>query len=114
MAPISKRSDDGTLYQDSPGAYNPRTLEKNRQQLKDRKADTRRKIILGGAILAAIRAGNFSDEWLFSLLDRFVTRPEDRATWQLPPKDRASKERREFEEYLHSRIIQAIGETNEM
>ena len=53
---------------------------------RERKADTRRKILLGGVLLAKVRAGEISQEQLRSWLDPALTRPQDRALFGLAAK----------------------------
>jgi len=50
---------------------------------RERKADTRRKILLGGVLLAKVRAGEISQEQLRAWLDPALTRAEDRALFEL-------------------------------
>ena len=50
----------------------------SRQKAEERKLDARRKIIIGGAVIAAVRAGKLKKEWLEDLLDVWVTREKDR------------------------------------
>ena len=57
-----------------------RTIE-SRQARKD---DTRKKILIGSAILAQIEHGDYEQTKLNALLDRFLTRPDDRALFDLP------------------------------
>jgi hypothetical protein len=53
---------------------------------RERKADTRRKILLGGVLLAKVRAGEVSQEQLRAWLDPALTRAQDRALFELPAK----------------------------
>ncbi len=66
---------------------------------RDRKADTRRKILIGAIVLAKIDQGEFDQALLHRWLDAALTRPADRALFDLPggtrdpssePADRAS------------------------
>lgn len=60
----------------------------------ERKRDTRRKILIGGAILAAVEHGGvpriMSAEELLRWLDGRLTRPHDRAAFDLPERARES------------------------
>lgn len=63
---------------------------KKRQQLakltnQKRKEDTRRKVLIGAAILAKIEAGEWSRDKLTRLLDGYLKRDDDRALFDLPP-----------------------------
>jgi len=59
----------------------------------NRKRDTRRKILIGGAVLAAIQHEGLprieSVEALLQWLDSRLIRPHDRAVFDLPPKDQS-------------------------
>lgn len=50
-----------------------------RENVEKHKQDTRRKILVGAVILNAVEAGEYPQELLKSLLDRYLTRPADRA-----------------------------------
>ena len=51
---------------------------KVRQKSSERKADARRKILVGSAVAAAVRAGVMSEEMFGRILDEFVTNEKDR------------------------------------
>lgn len=53
--------------------------EKSKLTQQARKADTRRKILIGAALLAAVENGKVSDEELSVLLQEFVKTPRDRS-----------------------------------
>jgi multidrug resistance efflux pump len=50
----------------------------------ERSADTRRKILLGAAILAKVGRGEWTKEQMLSILDTELTRPDDRVLFSLP------------------------------
>ena len=50
----------------------------------ERSADTRRKILVGAAILAKVGRGEWPKEKMLSMLDTELTRPDDRALFDLP------------------------------
>ena len=52
---------------------------KKREQTEERKKDTRRKIIIGGAVLAKIKRGEWNYHQLVSLLDNELKNDRDRA-----------------------------------
>ena len=54
-----------------------------------RKRDTRRKILIGAAVLKAVEQGNVPEEELRQLLETFVTVARDREFLDLPPKTAA-------------------------
>ena len=49
-----------------------------------RKRDTRRKVLIGAAVLAKMEAGQMTNEQLTRLLNGYLTRPDDRALFDLP------------------------------
>jgi hypothetical protein len=59
--------------------------EQNRENEKKRKADTRRKILAGAVVLDEAEKHPEYKAALFRLLDRFLTRPDDRALFGLEP-----------------------------
>jgi hypothetical protein len=52
---------------------------------RERKADTRRKFVVGTVVLAKVRQGDIDAALLRAWLDQDLTRPEDRALFDLPP-----------------------------
>lgn len=63
--------------------------QKRQQQMKltnqKRKEDTRRKVLIGAAILAKVEAEEWSRDNLTRLLDGYLKRDDDRALFDLPP-----------------------------
>jgi len=53
---------------------------------RERKADTRRKILIGTLMLNRIQRGEFDQAQLLGWLDQTLSRSDDRALFQLPPK----------------------------
>lgn len=51
-----------------------------------RAQDTRRKILVGAVILAQIERGEWPQAQLNALLEAALTRPDDRALFNLPPR----------------------------
>lgn len=49
-----------------------------------RKEDTRRKILIGAIVMARIEQGRFPEADLQAWLDEALTRPDDRALFELP------------------------------
>jgi hypothetical protein len=60
---------------------------KAREKEADRKLDTRRKILIGGAVLAMVKRGDWNQEKLKSMLDREIHAEKDRALFGLPAKE---------------------------
>lgn len=60
---------------------------KAREKEADRKLDTRRKILIGGAVLAMVKRGDWPQDKLNSMLDREVHAAKDRALFGLPAKE---------------------------
>lgn len=54
-----------------------------RDRMKDRALDTRRKILVGAAVLARVQRGEMSETDLRSMLDVALTRADDRALFSL-------------------------------
>lgn len=57
-----------------------RALETKEERVKD----TRRKILVGAAILTKVERGEWPKEKLLNMLDLALTRPDDRALFNLP------------------------------
>ncbi len=51
-----------------------------------RKDDTRRKILAGAIVLAKVEAGEFDPKRFRQWLDEALTRADDRALFELPPR----------------------------
>lgn len=60
-----------------------------RQKERQRKDDTRRKVLVGAAVLAEAEKNPAAKQKLMSLLDQHLTRDVDRAVFDLPPKAEA-------------------------
>ena len=57
--------------------------QKSIESQRQRKADTRRKILVGAIVLARIEQGRLSEAELRGWMDEALTRPEDRALFDL-------------------------------
>jgi large subunit ribosomal protein L7/L12 len=57
------------------------------EALRERKATTRRKILVGGIVLAKVEQGEIDNEQFRGWLDQALTRAEDRALFGLPMRD---------------------------
>ncbi len=66
-------------------------LAQNRAQFQDRKQETRRKIIVGGAVLAEARTNPKFGTELFEVLSRRVTDERDRRLIAFGPSDPAAQ-----------------------
>lgn len=65
-----------------------------RDKAEDRRKDTRRKILIGGAILAAYRHGDFPRDRLTALLDDALVADRDRDLFDfLPPRSDDARDR---------------------
>ncbi len=52
---------------------------------RNRKTDTRRKVLVGAVVLAKVQAGEIEEKRLRQWLDTALTRPDDRALFDLAP-----------------------------
>jgi hypothetical protein len=56
------------------------------EALRERKAATRRKILVGGVVLAKLERGEIDQEQFRSWLNHALTRADERALFDLPPR----------------------------
>jgi hypothetical protein len=54
---------------------------------RERKAETRRRFVVGTVIMAKVQEGEMDQSRLREWLDQALTRKDDRALFELPPKD---------------------------
>ncbi|MGH8169241.1 MAG: mobilization protein [Steroidobacteraceae bacterium] len=52
---------------------------------RNRKTDTRRKVLVGAVVLAKVEAGEIDEKRFRQWLDTTLTRPDDRALFDLAP-----------------------------
>ena len=57
------------------------------ETLRERKAETRRKILVGGIVLTKVQQGEIDSEQFRGWLDQALTRADDRALFGLPMSD---------------------------
>ncbi len=57
---------------------------------RERKADTRRKILVGAVVLAKVEQKVMDEKQLRAWLDEALTRADDRALFNLPPRSSGS------------------------
>jgi hypothetical protein len=55
-----------------------------REGERNRKKETRRKVLAGAAILAKVERGDWSKEGFRKMMDAFLSRPSDRSLFDLP------------------------------
>ena len=55
---------------------------------KNRTDDTRRKILLGAAMMALVESGKWSQEKMLAIMDNALTKPTDRELFGLPPRQK--------------------------
>jgi len=58
-------------------------LIKSREKVKERKLDTRRKILIGAAVEYCIKSGNFSQDQLTAILSKGLISTRDRELFNL-------------------------------
>ncbi len=61
------------------------TRKRKIESKKKRVSDTRRKILVGAAILAQVERGRWPEDELLAMLDAALTRTDDRALFGLEP-----------------------------
>lgn len=64
---------------------------KAREQAAERQRDTRRKVLIGAAVLERVKNGKWPEERLLAMMDEFLTRDLDRQLFRLPSKPAADK-----------------------
>ena len=64
---------------------------KSREKLKQRKDDTRRKVLIGASIMKEIEEGRFSEHQLDEIIERNLIRPNDRKLFNLDPKTKKTE-----------------------
>lgn len=71
-----------------------------REAQHQRKLDTRRKVLVGAAVLNQVSQGKLTQEWLMQLLDEELTRECDRKIFELPEGGTASKDQVVLEQQI--------------
>ena len=59
---------------------------KAREQQQERKRDTRRKVLIGAAVLERVKNGRWPEDRLQVMMDEYLTKEIDRQLFGLPPK----------------------------
>ena len=59
---------------------------KAKDQAQKRKADTRRKVLIGAVVLKMLKTGEMPQERLTAMLDKNLDSDRDRMLFELPPK----------------------------
>lgn len=72
------------LQQLKAAAAKKEAIARTRDAKRRQQDDLRRKVLIGAAILAQVADGRYPPEQLHALLDPVLTRPEDRALFDLP------------------------------
>jgi hypothetical protein len=62
-----------------------------REGEQNKKRDTRRKVLIGAAILAKVERGDWSEEGFLKMMDAFLFRPSERSLFGLPILEEASE-----------------------
>ena len=86
-------------------------LIKNREAAKQRKIETRKKILAGSAVLDAARKDPASQEKLTKLLDSFLTAERDRKLFDLPIKEKSATETETSE--IHHEAVQVSNDSSQ-
>lgn len=64
---------------------------KARVNQEERKKDTRRKILIGSAMMNLVKTERMKSEKITSMMDSFLTKDRDRELFDLPPVQEADK-----------------------
>lgn len=64
---------------------------KAREQQQERKRDTRRKILIGAAVLERVQSGRWLEERLLTMMDEYLMREIDRQLFGLQPLEGSTK-----------------------
>lgn len=86
MATIDERIEalEKKLKQEKAKKQKIEALKRTAESKAKRSIDTRRKILVGAAILAKIERGEWPQDKLIAMLDASLTRDDDRALFDLP------------------------------
>ena len=84
MAESNKRLEELTKRRDQITAQIQAL--KAREQAAERQRDTRRKILIGAAVMERVKNGKWPEERLLAMMDEFLTRELDRQLFGLSPK----------------------------
>lgn len=57
---------------------------KAREQTAERKRDTRRKVLIGAAVMERVKNGKWPEERLLAMMNEFLTKDMDRQLFNLP------------------------------
>ena len=72
------------LQQLKAAAAKKEAIQRTRENQRQRQDDTRRKVLIGAVLLAKVAEGSYPQADLHALLDPALSRPEDRALFDLP------------------------------
>lgn len=78
---------EGELKQKRKRLQREEQRQRAKLQNEQRKKDTRRKVLVGAALLNEIEHGQINQEWLDRLMDAFLVRDDDRELFGLAPKE---------------------------
>ena len=78
------------LAQAKERAKKMEAARKAKEAKSERSKDSRRKTLLGVAVLQAVKAGRMTEGQMLSLLDAGLTRDTERAVFGLPPRQAAA------------------------
>ena len=87
MATIEERIEalEKKLKQEKAKKQKIEAIKRAAESKVKRSMDTRRKILVGAAILAKVERGEWPQDKLIAMLDASLTRDDDRALFDLPP-----------------------------
>lgn len=67
-------------------------LAKSAERTLEKKRDTRRKVLIGAAVMARVESGRWPQADLLEMMDGFLTRPNERELFELDAAETASAE----------------------
>ena len=78
------------LAQAKERAKKMEAARKAKEAKSERSKDSRRKTLIGVAVLQAVKAGRMTEGQMLSLVDAGLTRDTERAVFGLPPREAAA------------------------
>jgi len=89
LADLQKQQDkvEGQLKQRRERIIRQKRQQQAKLTNQKRKEDTRRKVLIGAAVMAKVQAGEMTNDQLTTWMDGYLTRDDDRELFNLEPRD---------------------------